>query len=366
MNYLRKIIFFSLLIIATGYSQTNYLLKHGDFENESNKWILRGNCEFSKKNVHAGKRALKISHSMQKENCAYVYLEQPTSEFEFTNWIYPVDSLFQTKIDLITNWDKSGANFICSLILNIDSLKIYTLKKSQNFRYKIDLKQWNKISIISDSLGYKKNVFINDSFCGSVNSGDNLSVEAIILGGLKCENCFGTIFYDDVSIENTNAKTTFWGNNIYWIQAGFASSFAGLGINLQVGHISGQHLFKVRYLNASEIRLVIIAVEPVRFDSPRESIQEISILYGRYYRNNFSIISIAAGIGYVDAVQRGAIIKDGVFKRKEIVKINLPIELTFKRIVSKKFGISVSGYAILNDKQSFFGATLGVQFGNLY
>lgn len=371
MKYINLLILGTILITSSCYSQTDYLLKYGDFENKINKWILRGNCEFSNENVHKGNRALKIRHSTQKENIAYVYLEQPTSEFEFNIWINPADSSFQTKIDLIANWDKSGADFICRLVLNIDSVKIYSLHKNRNYRYQINIKQWNKISIVSDSLGYRKNVLINDLPCGSVISGDNLSTEALILGGLKCDDCFGTIFYDDASIVNTNVKTTFWGDDIYWIQTGLITSVAGLGINLQIAHISGIHIFSVRFLSANKIRLFDIGADSHRYDPLSESLQEIGLLYGMYYRNNYSIISLSAGISYVDATIKinDISINDllsNEFKTNDIVKINLPIELSFKRIVTKNFGISAGAYAIINDKYSFFGATIGLQFGNLY
>jgi len=366
MKLLIRIFFFCLIFYFTGFSQANYYLKDGDFEDERNHWILRGTCEITTQNAHTGVKALKILPGLKPENFAYIYTEQPVDEFDFTFWFYPQDSVYQTKIDLVANWDKSGADYISSLIINNNFLRFTSLKQKKTINHKIDFAHWNKISVKTDSLGYVKKLFINDSLFCSLITADNLPVEAIVLGGLKSNECFGTVLFDDVSIDNMNKKTIFYSNTIYWIQAGFASSFSGLGLNLQVGYISGPHLFLMRYLNAGETRFVLFAADPVTFDSPRESIQEIAFLYGRYYRNNVAVTSIAAGIGYVDAGKRGQVISSDVYIRNEIVKICLPVELAFKVIMSQKLAISMSAYAILNNQQSFYGATVGIQFGNLY
>ena len=104
--------------------------------------------------------------------------------------------------------------------------------------------------------------------------------------------------------------------------------------------------------------------------SPDQSDTDYSVLVGKRSGHGRTFSSIAAGIGLVRSVRRGALLAPpgwffgGAYERLDRVTVGLPLD--FKATANLPgIGIGVNVFANLNTRASFVGVALTVQLGKL-
>jgi hypothetical protein len=363
-------IFFKIILINTIFilftsralCSSHSLISDGGFEHGFRNWLFRGDCKVSSSTKNNGKNAVEVSTKKFIESYAYQYFEHPEKNFEATIWTYPRDKDYFGRIEIVANWDKFGADKIISISFSPDTIMVSSLDSPCHSTInKFKNNSWNKISIITDSSGFKKNIKINDMFLCSIVSDNIIPASAIIIGNFNCSDCFGTIYYDDISIISKSFNTTIYNKDIFLMKLGIGKSFAGPTFGFGLNYGKNKNLFSIRYLKGDEFRFNVEG----HYDSPALEIIEVGILYGRYYRDKNVLISLSGGISIVNGVERGKLISGKEYETIEISTFGLPIEAQFIMSFSNYFGVGVSVFANVNNQKSFVGGMIGIQLGQL-
>ncbi len=359
-----SMVVFVLIFITEIFSQENNLIRDGSFEEEYKWWIFRGNCEVLNDSAHKGNHSLKFSTNNLSEHIAYQYLIQPVKYFETIFWIFPKENSYHFVFEMVANWYKAGADKILNLEFYSDSLKLSSPDQSKIYDNNLRVNQWNKIYICTDSLGFEKHVFINDSLVGSIISNELIPVEAIIVGGLNCRNCFGTVIIDDISITSSSYSIISFSskNSIFYLNIGFGKSFVGPTLGIGLSFINGGSLYSVRYLTGEEFQFA--AGHPT-FDTPNLKFKELALLYGRFINIKKLTISLSGGIGFMHARLRGKQLWGRKHEELKISEIGFAVESQFRIVYGDFWGLGITVFANKNDGKSYIGGMIGVQLGKL-
>jgi hypothetical protein len=157
--------------------------------------------------------------------------------------------------------------------------------------------------------------------------------------------------------QDNNADASVY-REAYWATFGIGTSRSGPCIFFSLSYANKSNLFTLRYLTADEFRFNVAG----RYDEPAQRLREVGFLYGRPYRNQALVLSLSAGLGYVEAVDRGRMISFNDYERVDISTLCLPFEATFRFEVGL-FGIGGSWYGNVNPKRSNSGGVLQLSLG---
>jgi hypothetical protein len=147
-----------------------------------------------------------------------------------------------------------------------------------------------------------------------------------------------------------------------WLNLGIGGSTHGLAGLISMSVQNDIHLITFRYVSSTEF--VILG------PTPSESVWDISILYGRFWKSRLAMVSISGGLGLVGGIRRGDYIRsDGWFSSKyqkcPFSTVGFPVDIQLFWMPSRFLGFSIQGFANLNSEESFYGFVLGLQVGRL-
>lgn len=143
----------------------------------------------------------------------------------------------------------------------------------------------------------------------------------------------------------------------YWLNAGIGKCYFGPTLKIGMSYEYNQNIFSFRYLKADEFQFSAGGDPPLKF-------YEIAVLYGYPYRVHNMTISLLAGIGYINGIERGMLIQNKLYESIKISQLSIPIETYFKIEPFKYFSLGITGFGNINSKRSFFGAMLEISMGN--
>ncbi len=169
----------------------------------------------------------------------------------------------------------------------------------------------------------------------------------------------------------------------YWFMGGFGTTAqkwakTGTGAGMEIGVQSQAHIFLFRWNQNNEADPGTVGEEAYDLQrSPDEDINEIGLLYGRGWRNDIFVLSVATGVAYISGMRRGDLIRrdvlvyydGGTVREKyeerpfETVGMPLIIQVSFQAL--EVFGLAVELFGNANPERSYMGAMFGIQFGHL-
>jgi len=154
------------------------------------------------------------------------------------------------------------------------------------------------------------------------------------------------------------AQDSYTRDSRYWLTFGLGSSTFGPGFYGNVSYAYKNNLFFVRYLKGDEFRFNVEG----HYDEPRRTLKEVGVLYGRTYTKESLTMSFSAGIGIVEATDRGKVIQYSDYQRIDISTLGVPFEATF-RFAFGIFGIGGSWAGNFNPKKFVSAAVLQLSVG---
>ena len=146
-----------------------------------------------------------------------------------------------------------------------------------------------------------------------------------------------------------------------WLGLGIGSCHYGLSFCGTANYCFGKSLFTFRYLKADELQFGSIGGGNV--SEPARSLREYGILYGSYMKSRISRSSISVGLSYIEAVDRGKLIDDYQYKKKELKAISIPIEMNLQ-LELDPVGLGFTVFANINKQRVNVGFLLKFLLGN--
>ena len=144
-----------------------------------------------------------------------------------------------------------------------------------------------------------------------------------------------------------------------WATAGVGACHFGTATNVSVSYGFDNNIVTARYIRTEEF--LFSASDPIEVD-PEMSFKEIGVLYGRAFKKEFLVLSMAAGVSSLSGVDRGKQIDYRRNERIDISGIGMPFEAKF-RFELGVIGIGGSWFGNLNGKRSFSGGLIEIHFG---
>ena len=86
-------------------------------------------------------------------------------------------------------------------------------------------------------------------------------------------------------------------------------------------------------------------------------IKEYGLLYGRTFHKDILELSLSAGVGYVDGIDRGRLIQDKEYVQTKISTIGIPLEARF-RFDLTFIGFGGAWYGNINHEKNLSAAIL--------
>lgn len=144
------------------------------------------------------------------------------------------------------------------------------------------------------------------------------------------------------------------------ITFGIGSGYFGPSLYFGLSYISNNNLFTIRYWKADEFRFNVEG----HYDEPALNCKEIGFLYGRTYQKKYLILSLSAGLAYLDGIDRGTLLSIKQYEQVAISTIGVPFEAKF-RFRLGFISLGGSWYGDLNTKRSTSGVLFELSFGIL-
>ena len=140
---------------------------------------------------------------------------------------------------------------------------------------------------------------------------------------------------------------------------GLGGNHFGVTLGAGLSYVHNNNIFSLRYLSADEFRFNVDGV----YDEPARTMNEIGLLYGRYMFKSNGQLSIAAGLGLFNGIDRGEQIDFHDYQKLDINTLGLAIEGRFLLIFTR---YSAAGFAVfgnVNPKKTFIGAMIEIHLG---
>jgi hypothetical protein len=155
--------------------------------------------------------------------------------------------------------------------------------------------------------------------------------------------------------------TSYSTRNLSWVNLGLRGGSFGISGTANFSYGFRNNLISIRYLANTHLDF---------FLSPSETVWDLGILYGRYSKASHSIVSISGGIAIVSGVRRVKYLGSTGFlsseyETLEFSTIGIPIECQLSWTPLSSLGIGLCAFGNVNNEQSFAGAILYLQIGEL-
>ena len=145
-----------------------------------------------------------------------------------------------------------------------------------------------------------------------------------------------------------------------WLGLGIGSCHYGLSFCGTANYCFGKSLFTFRYLKADELQF---SFDGNNQEQPARSLREYGILYGSYMKSRISRSSISVGLSYIEAVDRGKLIDDYQYKKKELKALSIPIEMNL-HLELGPVGLGFTVFANINKQRINVGFLLKFLLGS--
>jgi hypothetical protein len=133
----------------------------------------------------------------------------------------------------------------------------------------------------------------------------------------------------------------------------------GMAGGIIFSYQTGRNLISTRLIYNAELNLFGFS----------ESIWDFGVLYGINSKSSRGLASISGGVGIVQGVRKGKLIKYGwlysEYEELAFSTIGIPLEIQLFATPFSHVGIGIYGFANLNREKSFAGAMLCVVIGKL-
>ncbi len=161
---------------------------------------------------------------------------------------------------------------------------------------------------------------------------------------------------DSTHVPDSTRSTTY-----SWINLGMGTSLEyplafTIGLNYQLK----KYLVSARFLITDELDL--------QNQSSSESIWDVGLLLGRFYKSDHILASLSAGLSLVGGMKRGSFISNdetwgGYYELKHRAILGIPLESHLIYLLSQNAGIGITAFGNLNLDKPFFGALISLQLG---
>lgn len=149
----------------------------------------------------------------------------------------------------------------------------------------------------------------------------------------------------------------------YDFSFGVGASAVGITTHIDVSHGRQNTLFTYRLLFSEEFVLF--------GPSPPNQAWEIGILYGTYTRASYGMASVSVGLAVSGGVERGVFrhrepgwFGRTMFERRSFTGIGIPLVAKVVWNPLWIFGIGLNGFANINGRKSYHGASLEIRILN--
>lgn len=142
-----------------------------------------------------------------------------------------------------------------------------------------------------------------------------------------------------------------------YITIGLGSGYFGPTFYSGITYTSDNNIFELRYLKGDEFQFNVEG----NIYKPSLKIKEYGILYGRTYNKGILELSLSAGVGYVDGVDRGRLIQYKDYEESKISTIGIPFEARF-RFDFSFIGLGGAWYGNINHEKNLSAAVFQLSF----
>jgi len=181
---------------------------------------------------------------------------------------------------------------------------------------------------------------------------------------LEEQNIYGELLIRLDSTKNTieqsvsSEQTTAERIPFAWVSAGIGDCYVGITSYYSISIAYKANIITLRYIESKESYLNF-NVGGYIYDNPEVSIRERGILYGRFYRKEFLVLSLSAGVGFISGVDRGKKLRENQFEQIDISTYGIPIEAKF-RLEIGFVGIGGGWFGNLNNKKFISGGMVEI------
>ena len=160
------------------------------------------------------------------------------------------------------------------------------------------------------------------------------------------------------------------GSQIDWLNAGVGMSTFGTSRGVSFSYPEGKSLISIRYVyNSSEFAPYSGLLQRHGLN---ETVWDAGVLYGRRAKASYGLASVSGGIGMVGGVRGQKFLRRNYsgsipveYPERRFITVGIPVAGQLFWTPLSNLGIGIYGFANLNPEESFAGALLGVQLGNL-
>lgn len=151
-------------------------------------------------------------------------------------------------------------------------------------------------------------------------------------------------------------------NKYYWLTAGIGKTYFGLTYGLKFSYAFSANVITLRYLSASEL---VFNVDG-RYNEPKLEMREVALLFGKSIKDDVLVISLHAGIGYINAVDRKTIIFEEKYERINISKVGIALEANIRMELTSNLGLGISCFGNINNTKTYLGGMIEIHFGDFH
>ncbi len=154
---------------------------------------------------------------------------------------------------------------------------------------------------------------------------------------------------------------TLYNKTGFWIGAGLGGNYFGPTLCVNLSYKIEQNLITIKYASSEEFQF---GVDNTNLDKPSIGMNEFGLLYGRCFRNKILLLSVSAGLSFINGTNRGKNISDHKFEEVKISTLGIPFEAEAMFEFSNYVGIGLLFYGNLNKDRSFGGGMLRIKVGS--
>ncbi len=174
------------------------------------------------------------------------------------------------------------------------------------------------------------------------------------------------IFFIMVLVASSYAQGTMvpdtLGHVSYWGSLALGSCRLGTAGTVSFSAAWDGNVLSARYLNAQENSFGI-GPALLNYDTPHESLLQLSALYGWQFRDRKIFWSVLTGIAYLNGIERGRALSLHQFEEARFSSVGLPIELRGRTDITQHIGLGCAGFVTFSRSSPIFGWSLELNLG---
>jgi hypothetical protein len=136
-----------------------------------------------------------------------------------------------------------------------------------------------------------------------------------------------------------------------YITIGIGGGYFGPTFYSGISYVANNNIIVLRYIKGDEFQFNVEG----NIYKPSLKIKEYGILYGRTFHKDILELSLSAGVGYVDGIDRGRLIQYKDYEESKISTIGIPFEARF-RFDFSFIGLGGAWYGNINKEKNLSAA----------